>query len=566
MSLPPTFRRSPSQGSTFGHLLGAIASLFLFWPHVTSCAPTVRMNGGVLSGTSVLNGAVARFTVPYARPPVGALRLSDPVAYPNFRQYDGTALPPPCPQNGRNCSENCLFLTKSLISVYTPSSALVAGAPKLPVFFWIHGGSFFNGASSDIDGANLANQEQVIVVIVQYRLGVLGQMRLDRLGLKGNYAIKDVIVALKYVQSNVPAFGGDKALVTLAGQSSGGEMVRTLLGITAAKPLFTRAIIHSATLAYGDLPPVIANGIGELASMNCTTLRCLRSASVDSILAAQTALQTSTSPSFAPANVPGLDPLSEFLRPTVDGSLIPIDFAEAVREDIALPSGYKSVIFTNVKDESCAIVASLFAHAFPANETNDVLTALQPTSAATIIASRLYKANNSNEDGRTILSSMVTDESWICPIQQTALNLSSSSVNTGSYWLAEFDLGLSYDKDDRSFCKGKVSHGDDIRLVFNTPLTTPTSSQSTLIAEVQSRWGSFIRSGSPNPAGVLNLPRWKPASDSSNLNLLFLGGSSTTPGGSYVARHREAVARRSCKELWGVSVEYENQALQAYYD
>ncbi|KDE03006.1 hypothetical protein MVLG_06474 [Microbotryum lychnidis-dioicae p1A1 Lamole] len=561
MSYPLSLRRTPSQSWFPSGLLYAIATLVFFWPDLSTGAPTVSTYDGTLNGTSVLGGAVARFTVPYARPPVGALRLADPVAFPNFRHFDGSTLPPPCPQTGRNYSEDCLFIT-----IYTPSSALVTGAAKLPVLFWIHGGSFYNGASSDIDGANLANRETVVVITVQYRLGVLGQLRLDRVGLRGNYAIKDLIVALQYVQSRISAFGGDKALVTLAGQSSGGEMIRTLLGITAAKPLFTRAIIHSAPLAYGDLPPVMANEIGELASMNCTTIKCLRSASVESILAAQTALQTSTSPSFAPLNVPGLDPLSEFLRPNVDGSLVPIDFAEAVRQDVLLPSGYKSVIFTNVKDESCSFVASLFTDPFPANELGDVLTNLQPTSAAKIIASRLYKTSNSNEDGRTVFASMVTDELWICSIQQTVLNLSSSAVNTGSYWLAEFDLGLSYDEDESSFCTGKVSHSDDIRLLFNSPLLTPTTSQTRLIAEVQSRWGAFIRTGSPNPAGVLNLPRWKPATDSSNLNLLFLGGSSTTSGQGYVARRRESVSRRSCRELWGVRVEYENQKLQAYYN
>ncbi|KAH8914111.1 alpha/beta-hydrolase, partial [Atractiella rhizophila] len=163
---------------------------------------------------------------PYAQPPVGALRFANPVAVTSYSGvFDGTVTPNSCPQtNYYNPSlpsnnEDCLWLT-----VYTPRNA--DANSNLPVMIWVHGGSFASGGimNPGLDGSKVA-ATGTIVIFVQYRLGMLGFLRASGIGVDGNYGTRDVQLALQWVQSNIAAYGGDPAKVTLAGQSSGASMV-----------------------------------------------------------------------------------------------------------------------------------------------------------------------------------------------------------------------------------------------------------------------------------------------------------------------------------------------------
>lgn len=247
----------------------------------------------------------------------------------------------------------------------------------------VHGGSGVVGATSikAIDGAALAAKERMIVVTVQYRLGSLGLLKLDSSGIAGNYALKDLILALRqfsslapfvpqpdpmilrpeFVQEEINFFGGDATRVTLAGQSSGAEMIKSLLVVSSAAPYFARAILHSAPLTFGDLSSSTANGVGALVakSLGCTDIACFRSASVASILTAQDALYNTTSPSYAAANVAGLSTMAVPLHVVVDGTLVAKDFATTVLRGEGLASAGKAIIFTTTKDEGCPTVAGL---------------------------------------------------------------------------------------------------------------------------------------------------------------------------------------------------------------
>jgi para-nitrobenzyl esterase len=215
--------------------------------------PEVRVHAGVLKGT-LDKGVSAYKGIPYAKPPVGELRWRAPVAATAWKGVrDATAFGAACLQapwspNGLYSgakplplSEDCLTL-----NVWAP-----AGAKKLPVMVWIHGGALSGGSSSEplYDGTKLA-QRGIILVSINYRLGLLGFLAHPALsaeahGLSGNYGLLDQIEALRWVRDNIGAFGGDPRQVTIAGESAGGLSVIALMTSPPARGLFARAITES---------------------------------------------------------------------------------------------------------------------------------------------------------------------------------------------------------------------------------------------------------------------------------------------------------------------------------
>ncbi len=188
--------------------------------------------------------------VPYAEAPVGKLRWKAPLP---MNGWSGTletqALAPPCPQynffGAYIGEEDCLYL-----NVWRPRSQ----ERDLPVFLWIHGGSN-NWGSADwpvYDGARLAEQANIVVVTIQYRLGPLGWLYYaplqdgDANDNSGNFGTLDILASLRWVQDNITAFGGDPDAVTAAGESAGGADVLSLTLADQASGLFHKAIVQSA--------------------------------------------------------------------------------------------------------------------------------------------------------------------------------------------------------------------------------------------------------------------------------------------------------------------------------
>lgn len=222
--------------------------------HAASTGP-VKVTGGEIAG--ILDGKTTRYLgVPYAAPPVGKLRWRAPQPvqpWTGLRQAGSFA--PACAQTASWIalpkSEDCLYL-----NVWAP-----AGAKKLPVLVWIHGGGYYGGAAAQpgFDGANLA-QHGAIVVTVGYRLGVFGFFAHPELAAEspertsGNQGILDQVAALRWVKDNIAAVGGDPQRVTIFGESAGGESVALLVASPLAKGLFQRAIAQSGNDALPMTP------------------------------------------------------------------------------------------------------------------------------------------------------------------------------------------------------------------------------------------------------------------------------------------------------------------------
>ena len=233
-------------------LCAAIVGAALLSAPFTSQASTVRTESGLVMASGV--GGLAVFkAIPFAAPPVGALRWREPQAprpWSGIRHADAFA--PACMQSGVSMpgetplmvSEDCLYL-----NIWVPARSSHA---HLPVMVWIYGGGFSNGsASMPLYWGDRLAQKGIVVVTFGYRVGPLGFLAHQELTAEsahhtsGNYGFLDQIAALRWVKRNIAAFGGDPEQITIAGQSAGAASVSILMASPLAAGLFERAIAES---------------------------------------------------------------------------------------------------------------------------------------------------------------------------------------------------------------------------------------------------------------------------------------------------------------------------------
>ncbi|KAK9874756.1 hypothetical protein WA026_005566 [Henosepilachna vigintioctopunctata] len=181
-------------------------------------------------------------SIPYAEPPIEDLRFKDPISISNWTGVlDATSAPKVCPQpflHQDEMSEDCLFL--NIFTPYPKPSDL------LPVIFWIHGGFFMiGGGRIENNRPDLFINENVIVVSINYRLGIFGFLSFEDNIIPGNYGLKDQLMALRWVYDNIAQFGGDPFKITLMGQSAGAANVGLLLQTPLSQGLFSAAILQS---------------------------------------------------------------------------------------------------------------------------------------------------------------------------------------------------------------------------------------------------------------------------------------------------------------------------------
>ncbi|KAK0141761.1 Pyrethroid hydrolase Ces2e [Merluccius polli] len=263
--------------------------------------PVVQTQLGALRGQYVRvrgteTGVHAYLGVPFAEPPLGPLRLAPPqpaAAWDGLR--DATRQPFICVQHKKlqedmlammemevelpAVSEDCLYL-----NVHTPAGA--APDSKLPVMVWIHGGGFTMGSASMSDGSSLAAYQDVVVVVIQYRLGPLGFLSTGDEHIPGNAGLLDQVQALRWVQQNVRSFGGDPDRVTVFGESAGGVSASLLVGTN------THSHFHTAQTPSLLWPPAsssrpslrVADALGCDANTE-KMAKCLRNMGTDALVA-----------------------------------------------------------------------------------------------------------------------------------------------------------------------------------------------------------------------------------------------------------------------------------------
>ena len=259
---------------------------------------TVKTESGLVRGASGRDAGITVFKgIPYAAPPVGELRWTEPRAAHPWKGIRNTnhfsdACAQIFPQGDFPKSEDCLYL-----NVWTP-----AGSRKdaLPVMVYIHGGGFRVGASREAlyDGEELA-RKGVVVVTLNYRLGVLGFFSHPELTKEsvhhasGNYGLLDQLAALQWVQRNIASFGGDPSKVTIFGQSAGAFSVNALVASPLSKGLFRAAISESGGVGAGfgrtelpSLPDSETEGVKFAESLGAHSLAELRALPAEKLLQA----------------------------------------------------------------------------------------------------------------------------------------------------------------------------------------------------------------------------------------------------------------------------------------
>ena len=281
--------------------------------------PTVRTNYGQVKGTEE-DGLYVFKGIPFAAPPTGEFRWLPPQPVQSWEGVRSAEdFGPICPQSnmptpipGRVPSvepqdEDCLFL-----NIWTPG----IDGEKKAVMVWIHGGAFTHGSGSSPQnpGSTLPKRGGVVMVSVNYRLGVLGFLRLKdvtsgKIPSTGNEALLDQIAALRWVKENIEYFGGDPDNVTVFGESAGAESIGALLAMPAAKGLFRKAIIQSG--ASKSQPADRANRTAEtyLEALGIpgTGVEALRAVSAEKLIETHT----------------GLGPAAGGMGPVRDGETLP---------------------------------------------------------------------------------------------------------------------------------------------------------------------------------------------------------------------------------------------------
>jgi len=480
-----------------------------------SLTPIARTESGLVIGLTS-NGINEFLGIPYAAPPVGALRWRPPEAYGFFPGFwlQATQFGSPCTQPGGIGSENCLFL-----NVFTPPREFDDSRRcGLPVMVWIHGGGLQFGSSDTYDPTRLVRRG-VVVVTINYRLGYLGffaQSAIDAEGhLNSNYGLMDQQFALKWVRRNIASFCGDPDRVTIFGESAGGQSVYAQLASPLAAGLFRGAISESG--AYAEFQDYFSN---ILTSADGETTG---SASVPSGAAIADSVgcpsQTASCLRAVPAStLVAQEPFP--LYPFVDGTLLTqtISAAFASGEFNKVP-----VISGGNHDEYRLFVA--FAYDFAGNpilnstQYDAAVTALWGPSLQPFVVA-LYPFASYSFGGEA-LSASGTDGIFSCPARNADQSL-SKFVTTYAYEFNDenappsqssfggaltFPLGAYHTAELQYLFKGADFFGPSKALLSHK--------QERLSDAMISYWTQFAKTGNPN-ASDDDEPLWLPYSASTD--------------------------------------------------
>lgn len=447
-------------------------------------AGVAKTEGGLVSGVAI-EGVESFKGIPFAAPPLGDLRWKAPQPAAKWSGVRaGDTFGPACPQHlppswGTDpvWSEDCLYL-----NVWRPVGA-AAGA-KLPVMVWIYGGGFTvgNGASKIYDGANLA-RNGVIVVNMNYRLGRLGWFAHPALtkeaagGPTGDFGLMDQVAALKWVQANIAAFGGDPKNVTIFGESAGGMSVNLLMISPSARGLFAKAITQSGLgrIAAKSLPNAEAQGAAFAESAKATDLKALRALPVEVLLAGIGSVDSSANPG-----------------PIVDGVLAPenVDTAFAAGREAKVPwmlgsNTYEASLFPNLTADPENKVFFLV----PKPVRPMVLPAFDPDKTG---------------DNHVIAANLLTDNVFTEPARYLAALHEKNGAPVYRYY-------FGYVPETQRASTPGAGHGAELQFVFGTLGTYYASAKGytdadrTMAATMGRYWTNFSKAGDPNGGG---LPRW----------------------------------------------------------
>jgi len=491
----------------------------------TSTGP---VQGNQLEGVSEFLG------IPFAQAPVDQLRWAPAEKMQSWNQiFQATEFSAACTQQSAyyagkktacqgltrgKClgySEDCLTL-----NIWTPNFK----GPKKAVLLWIHGGCYVSGSASDAEynATKLAADQDVVVVSVQYRLGVFGflgspQIRQrDPKGSTGNYGLMDNIAALKWVQENIAEFGGDPTRVTIFGESSGAGSVSLLMGVKESWPYYQKAIMESGTgsfWSYITLEAAHSNWQQVLEATKCNSTS--EDSVISCILSASSTVLTN-----AVQQIPCRDGCT--WAPVLDGVFLrgtPVQQAKAgmLRPNTPSISGFN-------KNDGAMFVTGY------------------PMSMVTMSQSSLdsYFSERFGEEQKTKLQELfppVSSSWWISKYFEAAQACETDfSYSCTAQWISSWSSPSFVYKFSQPNSQGLTLHGDEIPYIFGT-LDSPSGPDIQVSQWMMQYWSNFAKTGDPNGGDLPQWPPWQAAPASllniSNQPVLAEAPNDTWPGCSF---------------------------------
>jgi para-nitrobenzyl esterase len=494
-------------------------------------APVVNAPAGAVKGKT--EGVLDVFKgVPYAEPPVGAMRWKPPAPLPKWPGVrDASDFGPACIQIQSGppsiysekpfpMSEDCLTL-----NVWAP-----AHSNNAPVFFWIYGGALWGGAAREplYDGTELARRG-LVVVTINYRIGPLGWLAHPELSaespdhVSGNYGLLDQIAALNWVKDNIAAFGGDSSNVTIAGESAGGLSVMYLMASPEARGLFSKAIAESAYMvsmpalketAFGT-PSAESSGLKLAEALHAPNIAALRAMDAEMLTKAAAAAQ------FLPFGA-------------MDGHVLPgqlVDiFDRGEQAHVPILAGFNSGEIRSLRILAPPVPASAAGY-------EKTIRASYGDLADSFL--KLYPSTDMTE------SILATTRDALYGWTAERLVRKQTAVGQPSY-LYLFDHG--YPAADSAGLHG--FHASELPYVFGMldrtgpmwPKIPATAEEGKLSNAMVDYWSSFAKSGKPQAA---NAPDW-PAFDSTEAYMDFAATPkpSSHPMPGVYSLNEEVVCRR----------------------
>jgi para-nitrobenzyl esterase len=570
---------------------GLVAPLWLIFVLATftpAWAQTVATDTGTFTGVnshSAPESVAVFYGIRYAAPPLGAARWTPPQMPAAPRGKILADSPgPACPQPNNTAplpqSEDCLFL-----NVYAPAAAHAQS--KLPVFLWIHGGALLEGTGADYDPSTMVEENNIIVVTINYRLGALGWLvepglrasstnSFQNAGDGGDYGLMDQQFAMQWVQRNIGGFGGDAGKVTIGGESAGGLSVSSnLASVETGINLFRGAMVESGAYMLHDLPSEAAYeakfGAAFDALLGCAQPNdavCLRAAPVSAILAAQGAAFGSAgiSPDFGVKVLP--EPLRQawatgnFIRvPVLQGSNANegrffepayFPFSSTLGNIVAAggPANY-DLSHPNTFCEAAGSTAPVDC-TYP-QEINLLLGLVGfPAAANTAIfdaalAAEYPLANFPDPylprhaaSSDEALSQIFTDLVFACNASDSNLDL-SRYVTVFGYQFNDpkapptpgAGVVLLPPNDEYGFPTAS-EHGSELQFLFNFG-TSLSAGEQQLAGEMKTYWGNFVNSGDPNLPASVSL--WAPFNRGEAVQALVPGPALPHPLPSFRDQH-----------------------------
>jgi para-nitrobenzyl esterase len=469
--------------------------------------PVVAVTGGKIRGAT-LDGAGAVFLgIPYARPPVGPLRWREPSPVEPWTDVrDATAYGPPCAQNPyfnpsvkETAREDCLYL-----NVWTPK--IKSARVGKPVMVWIPGGGNFAGASGERTSGEKLIRHDVVVVSLNYRLGLFGFFSHPDLTREsphrasGNQGILDQIAALRWVHANIATFGGDPSNVTIFGESAGSFDVSVLMTSPLSRGLFRRAIGQSGAVVLAGEPLSLKDAESRGASLAEAwgaganpSIASLRELSMAAILKAE--------PNF-------LDKPQPNLGVTVDGYVFPVR---------------PSTVFAQGRQHRVDMLLGNLAHEWvpgvvpPANLKEAIEATYRAATAKRALA--LYAESETDSLYGTPSEQWVEDIGFRCSAVAQLLWHATARNRAFEFQIEHLPLARR---------RGNA-HAADVAYVFGKVDGDGYDGVDRAMSEaLQKYWTNFAKTGNPNGPGV---PTWPSFDPTTRAYLAFTDGGPTAKKG-----------------------------------